>query len=143
MSSMEAYTSFQASSPQKSRSDFKVGSDFVASGPKGTGLRPPFRDPLWSYASPPPMPPRYMTIDEVSESVASPIPKEQVYEHNQAPTQASIHGSYPWKALVWILLMVFLFLFRLLYILSGFNILASMFMALFVTLLTYLFLRFT
>ena len=35
-----------ASSPQKSRSDFQVGSDYVASGPKGTGLRPPFRDPI-------------------------------------------------------------------------------------------------
>ena len=37
----EAYTSLsrrQASSPQKSRSDLKVGSDKVASGPKGTGL---------------------------------------------------------------------------------------------------------
>jgi hypothetical protein len=37
-----------ASSPQKSRSDFKVGSDFVASGPKGTGLRPPSLAPLGS-----------------------------------------------------------------------------------------------
>ena len=47
----EAYTSLsrrQASSPQKSRSDFKVGSDYVDSVPKGTGLRPPFRDPLGS-----------------------------------------------------------------------------------------------
>jgi hypothetical protein len=68
--STEAYTSFlrgseatprleptlsvldPASSPQKSRSDFKVGSDKVASSPKGTGLRPPFRDPLGSYSSP-------------------------------------------------------------------------------------------
>ena len=49
----DTYTSLsrrQASSPQKSlRSlcDFKVGSDKVASGPNGTGLRP---SPMWSLA---------------------------------------------------------------------------------------------
>ena len=37
---LEAYTSFPASSPQKSQSDFKVGTDKVGSGPKASGLRP-------------------------------------------------------------------------------------------------------
>ena len=50
--------------------------------------------------------------------------------------------DYPWKALTLILLMVFLFLFRILYILSGFHVLASISMAILATLGTYLFLRF-
>jgi hypothetical protein len=117
------------------------------------------------YASPPPMPPRYTTTDAI-ESATSPPPKVEVSEHNtdtytsfpvsfhkgtglRPPfrdpfwsTTSRVPVQYPWKALVWILLMVFLFLFRLLYILSGFHILASMAMALCATLLTYFLLRF-
>lgn len=91
------------------------------------------------YASPPPMPPRYTTTDAI-ESATSPPPKVEVSEHNTTTSRVPV--QYPWKALVWILLMVFLFLFRLLYILSGFHILASMAMALCATLLTYFLLRF-
>jgi hypothetical protein len=89
------------------------------------------------------MPPRYTTIDEVSESTENKVKNVVKPVTVQVPvTMEDSVSLYPWKALVWILLMVFLFLFRLLYILSGFHVLASMTMALCATLLTYIFLRF-
>ena len=61
---------------------------------------------------------------------------------DRLPSDQGRSIDYPWKALALILLMVFLFLFRILYILSGYHLLASITMAILATLGTYLFLRF-
>jgi hypothetical protein len=92
------------------------------------------------YASSPPMPPRYIEMVDV-EDVKPDLDRPDVDRHEPTIHPEDIK-SYPWKAVVFILLMVFLFLFRILYILYQFHIFASMGMAMVLTSLTYLLLRF-
>jgi hypothetical protein len=96
------------------------------------------------YASSPPMPPRYIEMVDVEDAIQE-IPdlddRPDVDRHKPTIHPEDIK-SYPWKAVAFILLMVFLFLFRILYILYQFHIFASMGMAMVLTSLTYLFLRF-
>ena len=88
------------------------------------------------------MPPRYITVESVESDESTAVESDLDDTNMSAPIPVRTHVEYPWKAIVWILLMVFLFIFRILYTISEFHVLASMAMALFVTLLTYLFLRF-